>query len=260
MATVALMLGEIALLSLVGRAPADLRQIFRIELPAPTPAGAVIERRVLPLSLIIAAAVLAVQFGASLLLPQRQEIVPSRAAFTSFPSAVLSRKAQPLAMEEVYQQALNMDDYLLADYVGADRSAVNLYIAYYGSQRKGQSVHSPRSCLPGGGWQMRVFGQRELPGIRYNGQPVRVNRAVIELGNQRSLVYYWFVQRGRIITNEYAVKWYLFWDSLTRQRTDGALVRLGMPLPSTASMAHADEELTAFAAAISPVLPQFVRN
>ena len=108
---------------------------------------------------------------------------------------------------------------------------VNLYIAYYNSQRKGEAVHSPRSCLPGGGWQMRDFGQRELPAIVVGGQPLRVNRTLIELGDQRQLVYYWFQQRGRVITNEFAVKWYLFWDAITRHRTDGALVRSSTPLP-----------------------------
>jgi EpsI family protein len=107
--------------------------------------------------------------------------------------------------------------------IGAGGNVVNLYIAYYNSQRKGEAVHSPRSCLPGGGWQMRDFGQRsELPGVPVDGQPLRVNRTLIELGNQRELVYYWFQQRGRVIDNEFAVKWYLFWDALTRHRTDGA--------------------------------------
>jgi EpsI family protein len=107
---------------------------------------------------------------------------------------------------------------------------------------------------------MRDFTQRDLPGIHYNGQSLRVNRAIIALGDQRSVVYYWFVQRGRIITSEFAVKWYLFWDALTRQRTDGALVRLIQPLPKTSSEAQVDRDLTAFAGEISQVMPEFVRN
>jgi EpsI family protein len=63
------------------------------------------------------------------------------------------------------------------------------------------------------------------------GQPLRVNRTVIALGESRQLVYYWFQQRGRVLTNEYLVKWYLFWDSLTRNRSDGSLVRLIVSLP-----------------------------
>ena len=71
-------------------------------------------------------------------------------------------------------------------------------------------------------------------------------------------MYYWFLQRGRVVTNEFAVKWYLFWDALTRHRTDGALVRLITPLDRTGSEAAADERMTAFAARIVPGLSRYV--
>ena len=79
-----------------------------------------------------------------------------------------------------------------------------------------------------------------LADVAIGGQPLRVNRALIQYGPQRQLVYYWFQQRGRVITNEYLVKWYLFWDSLTRNRSDGALVRLTVPLPEGSVEAQAD--------------------
>jgi EpsI family protein len=78
-----------------------------------------------------------------------------------------------------------------------------------------------------------------------------VNRALIQLGAQQQLVYYWFQQRGRVITNEYVAKWYLFWDALTRNRTDGALVRLVVALPLGRSPSAADQQLTEFAAAVA---------
>jgi EpsI family protein len=137
---------------------------------------------------------------------------------------------------------------------------VNLYIAYYSSQRKGEAVHSPRSCLPGGGWQLEEFGQRSLAPIAINGETLRVNRTFIELGDQKELVYYWFQQRGRIITNEYAVKWYLFWDALTRSRTDGALVRLITVLPKDGDSVSADRRLTDLAARVAASLPRYVPN
>jgi EpsI family protein len=81
---------------------------------------------------------------------------------------------------------------------------------------------------------------------------------LIELGNQRELVYYWFQQRGRVVTNEFAVKWYLFWDALTRHRTDGALVRLITAVPAGANERDADRLLTEFASRIAPTLPRYV--
>ncbi len=88
--------------------------------------------------------------------------------------------------------------------------------------------------------------------------PLRVNRALIQFGNQKQIVYYWFQQRGRVITNEYTVKWYLFWDSLTRNRTDGALVRLSMPYDQSRSDVEAERELIEFLRTVAPRLPAFV--
>jgi EpsI family protein len=147
---------------------------------------------------------------------------------------------------------------LLADYQDDAGPPVNLYVAYYDSQRKGEAVHSPRSCLPGGGWQLRDFNQRTLSNVKIGGRPLRVNRTLIELGDQRQLVYYWFQQRGRIVTNEFAVKWYLFWDALTRHRTDGALVRLIVTLPAAGNEADADRRLADLASQVAPILTHYV--
>jgi EpsI family protein len=114
--------------------------------------------------------------------------------------------------------------------------------------------------LPGGGWQLRDFDQREIPAVQINGQPLRVNRTLIEFGNQHELVYYWFQQRGRIVTNEFAVKWFLFWDAVTRHRTDGALVRLIAPVPPGANESEADRRLTEFASYVAADLTRYVPN
>ena len=88
---------------------------------------------------------------------------------------------------------------------------------------------------------------------------LQVNRAVIELGTQRQLVYYWFKQRDRELTNEYMVKWYIFVDALLRQRTDGALVRVITALQPGEDIAVADRRLGEFANAarveLGPFLP-----
>ena len=169
-------------------------------------------------------------------------------------------RGQRQSLDGVYSQALKLDDYLLADFDDRTGASVNVYIAYYDSQRKGDAVHSPRSCLPGGGWQMRDFGQRLLPAVIDNGRPLRVNRSLIELGNQRELVYYWFQQRGRVLTDEFAVKWYIFWDALTRHRTDGALVRLTTPVPPAGGVRAADARLTDIAGRIAPGIARYVPN
>jgi EpsI family protein len=162
------------------------------------------------------------------------------------------------SLEGIFTDALQLDDYVLANYVNDAGDSANFYVSWYNSQRKGEAVHSPRACLPGGGWQIRDFSQRTLAGVAVEGEPLRVNRALVELGNQRELVYYWFQQRGRLIDSEFSVKWYLFWDAMTRHRTDGAMVRLITALPPGGNESEADRQLTAFASQMAPELPRYI--
>jgi EpsI family protein len=88
----------------------------------------------------------------------------------------------------------------------------------------------------------------------------RANRAVIQKGDQRQVVLYWFQQRGRMIANEYLVKLYLLWDAVTRHRTDGALVRLISAVQPGESVEDAASRLVAFAGTMQPELMRFVPN
>jgi exosortase D (VPLPA-CTERM-specific) len=260
MASAGLMLGEIALLNRIGREAGHWRQLFGVEFPAASPPEARVERRSVPTAFVAATVLMAVFVVIMQMMPRAAEIFPARTSFAEYPLRLGAWTGRKESMEGVYIDALKVDDYLLANYTNGAGRPVNLYMAYYNSQRKGEAVHSPRSCLPGGGWQLRDFNQRTLSGIDINGRPLRVNRTLIELGDQRQLVYYWFEQRGRVITNEFAVKWFLFWDALTRHRTDGALVRLITNLPPGSDELDADRRLVDFAAQIAPTLTRYVPN
>jgi exosortase D (VPLPA-CTERM-specific) len=255
-----LLFAEIALLNRMGHESGTWRQLFGIELPAPTPKGALIQQRSMPASFVAAGVVLVVFLITSSIVPRPAEIYPVRASLVEFPLQIGAWHGKNVPMEAIYLDALKLDDYVLADYANDSGKYVNLYISWYNSQRKGEAIHSPRSCLPGGGWQIRDFGQQQLPQVTIDGQSLRINRALIELGNQRQLVYYWFQQRGRTGTNEFMVKWYIFWDALTRHRTDGAMVRLITPLAAGSTEAEADRRLTEFASRITPELTRFVPN
>jgi hypothetical protein len=148
------------------------------------------------------------------------------------------------------------------------------FIAIYTAQRKGESIHTPETCLPGSGWEFKKAGSVTIPLLlnsrltnqRINGSPptagaestITVNRAVIEKGTYKQLSYFWFPMRGRVLTNIWQMKWYTFWDALTRQRTDGALVRLITPVYPNEDVAQAEARLTAFTQAIVPVLNEYL--
>jgi exosortase D (VPLPA-CTERM-specific) len=258
MASVAVMLLEMVALARIGLSHKPWRKQFGLEFPAPTPPIPAAVARPVPISLYASAAMLIAVAGVSLSLRERPESIPPRTSFAQYPNVIGPWTGRREALEPIYVDALMLDDYHLADFTRGAEPPINFYIAWYDTQRAGRSAHSPRSCLPGGGWQIKSLTQRSLPGIRAERDALRVNRALIQLGNQRQLVYYWFQQRGRVITDEYQVKWYLFWDALTRNRTDGALVRLVVPISPDEPDAAADRQLTQFAAAAAPTLAPYI--
>jgi EpsI family protein len=143
---------------------------------------------------------------------------------------------------------LALDDYIISDYSKPDGKAVNLYVAYYASQRTGESPHSPLVCIPGGGWSITKFGRLDA------GATHPFNRAVIERNDSKQLVYYWYEERGRSIANEYWSKWYLLSDAITKNRSDGALVRLITVISPGEVERDADNRLLAFMKDLQPVL------
>ena len=156
---------------------------------------------------------------------------------------------------------MKLDDYALITYRSEDYPApVNFYVAYYASQRKGESAHSPQTCIPGGGWEITRMTQMAVPGFGLGGQPLTVNRVTIQKGQARQLVYYWFQQRGRIMTNEYVVKWNIMVDALHRNRTDGALVRMVTPLSPIDTEAEADQRLQAMLGTVWGQIGDYVPN
>ncbi|MGR8929599.1 MAG: VPLPA-CTERM-specific exosortase XrtD [Gammaproteobacteria bacterium] len=189
----------------------------------------------------------------------RSEIKPERAFFSSFPRTLGDWQGTPGTLEAEALKTLDLTDYLLADFVKPRDVPVNLYAAYYESQRKGSSPHSPTVCMPGGGWQIMGLARRRFPGTATKA-PFDFNRVVIRKGNTSQLVYYWFEERGRVMADEYQVKWYLLRDALLENRTDGALVRLTTPIIDGEPKDAADQRISDFLSEALPLLPGYVPN
>ena len=260
MSSLGVLLLEMWLLNLIDRPRRAFADAFHIEWPGPLPEGSRFRAPGVSAPLVAALALLLGGAILSSLLPDREEVVPARVAFAQFPGELGGWQGRVDRLESIFVDALKFDDYLLADYTGPGGARVNLYAAYYGSQRKGASVHSPRTCIPGGGWEIGGLSQRTIEGASINGRPLTVNRAVIRKGESAQLVYYWFQQRGRVMTNEYLVKWYLFQDALNRQRTDGALVRLTTDVPPGSDAVEADRRLAELARLVAPEMERFIPN
>jgi exosortase D (VPLPA-CTERM-specific) len=253
-----ILLLEMVLLARIGGGRHSLRDVFAVEFPAPTPVNVPRAVRKVPPQFAAGVVVLGTLALSMTLLPERSHVVPERQSLNDFPTRIDSWTGRRGVLEQVYLDVLKLDDYVIADYTRGDREFVNFYVAWYDRQSAGEATHSPRACLPGGGWHISSLDQVPVAGATGALADMRVNRVLIELGNQKQLVYYWFQQRGRTITNEYVVKLFLFWDSLTRGRTDGALVRLVTPIRTGESMEAAEARLGEMTRSAVPRLASYV--
>ena len=159
-------------------------------------------------------------------------------------------------IDDATMAVLRADDYLVRDYALADGHAANIYVGYYATQRTGATYHSPLNCLPGAGWTLSEPG-RILIQPAQGGAPIEANRYVVEQGSDnRQVLIYWYQGRGRAVASEYWGKIYTVLDSVRRRRSDGAMVRVMVPVG--ASEAEALRLASDLAAQTAPALPAFV--
>ncbi len=188
-----------------------------------------------------------------------REKIPAKKNLDQFPLKVGewdATRRQPMA--QMYIDALDLSEYVIINYQSLSGKKVSFYVAYYESQRKGESIHSPATCLPGSGWSFDQSGTVKITGVKGSNEIMEVNRAVMQSGRNRQLTYYWFPQRGRILTNAYQLKIFTFWDALTRQRTDGALVRIITSVYENENLTDAEKRLQNFVKDVAPVLNEFI--
>ncbi|MCM2285981.1 MAG: VPLPA-CTERM-specific exosortase XrtD [Desulfobacula sp.] len=197
--------------------------------------------------------------GATLALSQGiefREAIPMARPFKDFPMQVKGWEGRRQDMESRFIETLNFKDYIMADYKDGSGKIVNFYVAYYESQRKGESIHSPETCLMGGGWQFRQAGSSSLE--IGDGKKVSLKRAIIAKEPVRQISYYWYPSRGRVLTSAFEMKWYNFLDALTRQRTDGALVRIITLIYPDETPEQAEDRMKTFIKDFYPVLSEYL--
>ena len=159
-------------------------------------------------------------------------------------------------LDDATLAVLRASDYLLRDYRRDDGQMANFYVGYYASQREGASYHSPLNCLPGSGWTLSQPGKAMIP--LPDGSSFAANKYVIENGDDRSLMIYWYQGRGRTVASEYWGKIYTVIDSVRLRRSDGALVRVTVPLGESEDVATA--AATDLASKTAAALGEFVPN
>jgi EpsI family protein len=194
---------------------------------------------------------------------RRSEAPISRTAFSSFPMQLSSWRATiDPPMDAALLKVLGVDDYLSRTYREPSGAAVGLYMGYYGSQRQGDTIHSPLNCLPGAGWEPVHEGRVTIANVDGAGHDITVNRYVVRKGLESLLVLYWYQGRGRVVASEYWSKFFLIHDAIRQNRTDGSLVRVIAPidLRTEDDGAAAERLAETFVRALYPSLPAYLPN
>lgn len=182
---------------------------------------------------------------------------PTRTTFALFPTTVGKWVGARKRMNIQSLSLLNPTDYTAIDYIPESSSLpIEFYTAYYENQKEGASIHSPKVCLPGGGWE--ILKIEPIEGLL--GETSKVNRAVLQSGSEKMLSYYWFEQRGRALASEFWLKWYLLIDGLLSKRSDGALVRFTTKIDRNQgdSLELADARVLRLIGDLKPLLPDYI--
>lgn len=187
-----------------------------------------------------------------------REVVVPHASLSDFPSTLGKKwSGRIVPIDSQIIQVLGAGDFAERDYE-ADSSTppIDLFVGYFPSQRTGLGIHSPKNCLPGSGWAPieSTYVPLGLSGKRkYN-----VNEYLIQKGEQKALVLYWYQTHGRIVANEYAAKFYLVVDSIRMHRSDAALVRIVTPIAGSEPAQRAEARALQFAQALMPDLEKYI--
>ena len=188
----------------------------------------------------------------------RGEYFPPRLPLQSFPQQFGSWTSYDVAMEKDVLEILGPGDFLLRLYQNQQekRPPIDLFIAYFPSQRAGDTIHSPQHCLPGSGWT--PIENKPILLSMPGHSPFPANRYVITKGDARQVVLYWFWAHDRGVASEYWAKFYLVADSIRMNRTDGALVRITTPMYPGETVDAAVERLMPFTNNVTSLLDSYI--
>jgi len=178
---------------------------------------------------LVLSALFLVQGAAFYGLARRTERIPQSRSLSELPSAFGEwRMLREGVIEPEEKEVLRADDYLSRNYAAPGKAA-SLFVAYFRSQRAGQTPHSPKNCLPGSGWTWSVSDTIRID-ITGRAEAIEINRYIVSKGDDHEVVLYWYQSRDRVIAGEYRAALFTAWDALRYNRTDTELVRVVTPV------------------------------
>jgi EpsI family protein len=188
----------------------------------------------------------------------RTEVIPPRKPLASFPAQLANWDSAEIVQDDETVQVLGPGDFLERLYQDPDGTLpwIDLFLAYFPSQRAGETPHSPQHCLPGSGWSPEENIRITLSSPGHG--PFPVNRYVISKAGERRLVLYWFWAHDRGVASEYSAKYYLVKDAILMNRSDGALVRLVTPMFPGETPDATEQRILPFTSTVVPLLNDYI--
>lgn len=187
---------------------------------------------------------------------RRTEVIPKHLPVSSFPIQLEKWRGQDQEISNEILSVLGPGDFLSRLYAQPGQPPLGLFLAYFPSQQTGDTIHSPKNCLPGAGW-MPVESSRIVLTVPGGGR-ISANRYIIENGIERQFVLYWYQAHGRSVASEYWARFYLVADAIRMNRTDGALIRIITPIGQGENSKSAEQRAVTFAQHIFPSLNEYV--
>jgi EpsI family protein len=187
---------------------------------------------------------------------RKREVVPKSKPVSAFPISVGNWVGEDMRIDDEVLSVLGPGDFLSRVYTQSRQPYIGFFLGYFPSQQTGDTMHSPKNCLPGSGWTPTESSRIMLPIA--SGESIPVNRYIIQKGADRQLVIYWYQAHGRAVASEYWARFYLVADAMRMNRTDGALIRIVTPISFGESKDSAEQRAGQFAQQIAPSLSNYV--
>ena len=198
----------------------------------------------------------ALVLGAGILLTLglgQQRSMALNAPLATLPRDLVGHQSVDRVIGEEERRVAGMSSYVMRQFYTDSTEEFSVYVGYYEQQAQGRTIHSPKNCLPGAGWEVLSAGHAPVPTA---GGTVSVNRYELAREGQRALVFYWYQGRGRVAVSEYAVKWELLRDAALHHRSEEALVRIVVNLDDDTDDAEATRLATEVAGKLIPAMYQ----
>lgn len=162
------------------------------------------------------------------LVSRRSGVTPIAGDLQTVADTIMGIPATDIRVPPDEEKVAGYSNYIVHEFTLPDTRTLNIYVGYYDEQRQGKTIHSPRNCLPGNGWEPISRQVVEVPSKSFG--TVGINRYELVREQERSIVFYWYQGRGRVANNEYLVKYELLRDAALRGRTEEAIVRIVVPV------------------------------